>query len=263
MLETQTTRSPEEPLSPPPYARPRPSRPPRTELPWERRLKWLLLTAAVALVAWTGTVLVQTLLLLAEQPVAVAALLPPPEPLGEHTAGPAEPAPGLVEASGPSEPEIPAALEERLARMEQLLERVARSEPPRQAASTPRTANPKAMAPSRPQSTPLPTTAAVQRAVRPRKSERARAPALRVAEGPKVRLIGADALVEARLHNRSTRRLRQDVVLELRVDGRRRQQRRLRLDVPAGAQVHVSERFSTTLPDGTYSATLRTPRPLG
>ena len=74
--------------------------------------------------------------------------------------------------------------------------------------------------------------------------------------GPRVVLVGADALVEATVENLTGQEVHRRASLQLRVDGRVRQERRIRVHLPPRGRVHLSERFSTTLPDGTYSATL-------
>lgn len=227
---------------------------------WARRTKWALLVLAVALTVWTLFELTRTLLVLAEAPITVVTALPPLPPPGEPRDGAeraARPeteavAADAVEPLAPPESATPGVAAggrlhaEELRKLRKLLE--ARPRPVEQTSPSP--------APARPL---LP---GIQRAEPPRRAT-ARTPrpenALRIVSGPRVRLVGADALVDALVENRLASRFERTVALELMVDGKQRQRRKLRLRIPPGARLHLSERFSTTLPDGTYSARLTVP----
>lgn len=88
-----------------------------------------------------------------------------------------------------------------------------------------------------------------RRASRPR----ARLPIARTST-PKVQLIGSDALVTGTVSNPGPTDLGARVELELLVDGRRISSRRFDLRLPAGGTTPYSQRFPTSLGDGTYSA---------
>ena len=260
---------------PRPWAR----RPARTEHPntpahaagapaepaWARRTKWALLTLAVALITGTLFELTRTLVVLSESPVAIITTLPPlPEP-DPHAASSTtqdearsnsseqntRSAPVATAAEAPkASDETPreAALRvEELRRLRALLE-----DPPRPKAAPAQTRRPA-------QQNLFP---GITRAKAPGRSTRTQVrpeQALRVVSGPRVRLIGSDALVEVDVENRLSSRFQRTVALELLVDGQQRQRRRLFLKIPPGSRLHLSERFSTTLPDGTYSARLTVP----
>lgn len=238
-----------------------------SEPAWARRTKWALLVVALVLVAGTLFELYRTLLVLAQSPVAIVTTLPPlavsPDPPPARprndsgpelaTAKTVSPSPsGSEPAFEAAKPEHELLRVEELRRLRRMLERSVRTNAPRPTV-TPASSNHQALLPG------IARTAAPRRsALRRSRPEQA----LRIVSGPRVRLIGADALVEVEVENRLSSRFQRTVALELLVDGKQRQRRRIVLRIPPGSRLHLSERFSTTLPDGTYSARLTVP-PLG
>lgn len=230
---------------------------------WERRCKWSLLVVAVAMAAWTGAELVATLLELAEAPVTILARAPVPEP--DLVAGRAK-AKTETKTVHPAAPELTS---RELTLLRHLLEATVAGPGAGPSSPGPKARGRQSLAPAGLSagsgSTAEHAMAGISRA-RPKVQAHPRTQAmttrskkypLKIAFGPRVRLVGSDALIEARVVNTTEDLVRRTAIIELHVDGRKRLERRVRLRVSPRAQVHISERFSTTLPDGTYSAVIR------